>query len=738
VKKSPYLNDDGTFKGGFDGCVLHMTNIEGHSEESAKKICGKIAQQVMHGRSRESGVRSQESDCLPLHARTLATEINALGEMMYVPGGDHFITCGMGDAIAQVTIRVDATTAAVLQASLAKVNSENSPQRALFDKEHEGKEAMAWPVSFAWRESPTPGVYAKAEWSALGEQLVGGKALRAFSGSFYSDADLPKRNAVRAGQTYRVPEGKRGSAANPARMTGLDFPYAGTLTNNPAFRKILPLWAKNAAGAHSSKTNQKQMNKKTPEELAALRARKTELEQLIPTLKAKDQADAANAEAVQTAESELDTVTAQLDGAALQARNEELEQAVITQRTKDADTAVQAAVKRGAIPAKNEALQAKWKQRCVQDPENIELLASMKGSPALESPRFTLGSVRIEREDIHMVLRAYDQEHNPRKKGMIYAADLSERIKKGEQLPLHASNTPGTLSGAIVTQRTLELLTLEQPSIAALATDFSDESAVLNQQITTRIVGIPGTTAYNTTTGYATENTVMTDVPVTIDSHKSCQVAFGAEELAGTSRRLFDELAPAMAYALGKDIIDDALANITAANFTNAPTVQALIDFNRATVIAAGGALGDRGVPTSNRTLLLTGSYYDKLFSDDTIVLLAANQRQDLVTGSRMIPLHDFNVMRAPTLPATNNLVGFGFHKCALVVAARVPSDYASALPGATGGGTSQVIMNPQSGLSVHLVQFVDHLLGKAFVRLAFMFGSAKGQINAGQRLTSS
>lgn len=41
-----HMNKDGTFKGGFDGCVLHMTTCEGHSEESARKICGKIAQTV--------------------------------------------------------------------------------------------------------------------------------------------------------------------------------------------------------------------------------------------------------------------------------------------------------------------------------------------------------------------------------------------------------------------------------------------------------------------------------------------------------------------------------------------------------------------------------------------------------------------------------------------------------------------------------------------------------------------
>jgi uncharacterized Zn finger protein (UPF0148 family) len=43
-----HMNSDGTFKGGFDGCVLHMQFCEGHSEASAKAICGRIAQRVMN------------------------------------------------------------------------------------------------------------------------------------------------------------------------------------------------------------------------------------------------------------------------------------------------------------------------------------------------------------------------------------------------------------------------------------------------------------------------------------------------------------------------------------------------------------------------------------------------------------------------------------------------------------------------------------------------------------------
>src|SRR5262249_30998394 len=96
---------------------------------------------------------------------------------------------------------------------------------------------------FVWNESPQPGVYVEIEASAFGKELVDGKVMRAFSPSFLSDAALPKR--VGRGQHVTVPAGQRGSLENPARMTGLCFPACGTLTNNPAFRKILPLWARN-------------------------------------------------------------------------------------------------------------------------------------------------------------------------------------------------------------------------------------------------------------------------------------------------------------------------------------------------------------------------------------------------------------------------------------------------------------------------------------------------------------
>jgi hypothetical protein len=680
---------------------------------------------------------------LKLSARQdFAVEVGTkLDRWMFAPGGVHTISLGADGGSAKITLRIDETTAAVLNASLAKLNAENSPQRAFIDKEHDAQAgATAWPQRFVWSESPQPGVYVELEASAYGRQLVEGKVIRAFSPSFYADADLPK--SIRPGQHIVLAAGKRGSNSNPARMTGLVFPAVGTLTNDPAFRKILPLWAKRASGAPSGNadntTNTTDM-KLTAEQKAALQARKNELEQSLPALRAKaagDTGNAAFAEELDAAEHELEVADTKLKLDAAAARNEELETALRAQRTKDADAGVADAIKRGAIAAKDTATQENWKIKCIEDPSNLVLLASMRGSPSLEHRRIITPNVQISREDSVTVLRAYNQEKDPEKKGQLYAAELSKRISDNEQLPLMAGNALGTLAGEIVAQRALELLTAEEPMLNFFSTDFTDENAKLDQEVNTRIVGIPTSSNYDEDTGYADNDAIMVDVPVTITAHRSTQAAFNANDLAGTNRRLFEEIAPAQAEAIANDVMAIVFAVITAANFAN-KTTEALVDFGRPTVISMGGDLRDRKVKR-NRFLLLRGNYYDSLFKDAAVVNLAGQQKAELITGDEMIPIHGFMPFRASTLPAVENLQGFGGGKSSIVVAGRVPADYANALPGVTGGGTSQVITNVKTGLSVHLVQYVDHKLGKARSRMAYMLGAGPGQAVAGQRLVNA
>lgn len=680
---------------------------------------------------------------IALHAKQLTSEIsNPTGRWMFAPGGIHTITPAAGEGSAEVTLRIDELTAPVLNASLVKLNAENSPQRAFFDREHdEAAGATGWPTQFVWSDTPVPGIYAEHEPSALGKSLVEGKVIRAFSPSFYSDAALPKK--IHRGQHVAVAAGKRGSAENPARMVGLVFPACGTLTNNPAFRKILPLWAKNA-GPSSGTANppKKQTMKLTTEDKAALEAKKTSIENGLPALRAQQAADPADAEVanqVAKDEAELETISTKLELNAAQDRMATMENALLAQRTKDAKEAVKLAVKRGAIPAKDEALQAKWEKRCTEDPENLELLASMKGSPALDRSvapaRLILNGVQITQTDIRDEIKAFGREADAQKRGALYARNISPRLKELLDLPIHAADS---YSGDLIIQRTLELLKFEFPMLSRVTTDFSAENARWNQEVNTRIVTVPSVVAYHTTNGYVPTATTTTDVPITIDTHSSVPIKFDANVLASTFRQLFDEQLPAMHYAMGKAMVDALYALITTGNYTNTPTTEALIDFDRATVIALGTALTAQGVPLQGRTLLLNSDYYGKLMEDTVIANLGANQQPGIITGNRLPMVHGFEIIEAPNLPTTGNLTGFGFSKSALCIAARVPTDVSNAFPGVTGGGVTRTVTNPDTGLSALMIQHVAPVLGHAYLILAWMYGVAKGQVAAGQILRSS
>ncbi len=276
-------------------------------------------------------------------------------------------------------------------------------------------------------------------------------------------------------------------------------------------------------------------------------------------------------------------------------------------------------------------------------------------------------------------------------------------------------------------------------------TDFSDQSAQFGQTVMTRTVDIPSVVEYNTSTGWSDSTASTQDVPVTISEHWGVQITFNENILASTVRRLFDEQAPAQAYALAKKMVDDLYVNITDANFPN-NRVVATNAFTRASVVDIGTDLDLQGVPSAmgNRTMLLWPTVFGKLVQDTALMTYAAFQKPELVTSpagggiSLVIPVSDFQVVKAPNLPTNDgNITGFAGSKSALIIATRVPNDYTSALPGASYGNV-QMVTDPDIGISVMLAQYVNHQLGTATSRIALMYGTAAGQSDAGELIKAA
>lgn len=609
--------------------------------------------------------------------------------IMWMPAGRHRIRATRaGAGPVEVDIEVAPETAQTMQAALLR--EEATGHRPLIDFDHQHGAAAGWPVRYWWEDGK--GVMVDVEWSEAGAAAIRGRSYRAFSPEFYPD--------------------------NNGRVTGAPK-FHGSLVNDPAFKAIEPLWAadadsfqSNAAAAANHATKENQMDPKDEKNGSGNEA---------AAAQAKDAVQAAEQKAT-----------------ALQAKLAAAEEQLASLRKDKAAAAVKAAVERGALPPLDTAIQAKWADLIERDEAHLELLNALPGKTALQSAAAPGAGIAVQaRPGIIEALKSF-QAADASQRASIYSREVAPFLDKGEKLgPILAANALGTVSGELVTQRALSLLKLSFPILSRISTDFSGENAAFGQTVKTRIRGVPTVTDYNASTGYATSDAVATDVPVTIDAHKAVQISFNANELASTERDLFGEQAEGCQYALGKAMVDALYALLIAANYTNA-TTKALTGFGRADVTAMAKALFDRGVPAMGRFLLLNSAYFEKLQSDATIVNLAAYQRPEVITQYTLPPIAGFDVLQAVGLPSTGNLTGFAGAPDALAIATRLPNDYSAALPGATGGGVVSTVRNPDTGISVMLVQHVNHTLGAAYWRIAVMFGVAKAQVASGQRLISA
>jgi hypothetical protein len=632
---------------------------------------------------------------------------------LWMPAGPTFLSCHWGKRAWDGWVSCERGDEAKLNAAIETHSREG--HKPFTDFDHQRKEASTWPKRFVWSDSPKPGIYEVPEWSKRGLEAVQNKEYRGFSPTFFVD-------------NYGVT-----SPENPARLLGAPAVMGG-LTNLPAFREeMLPLWCAEHPESALAKT-------KTTTTAALNRYMKQET--IIDTA------------ALQAHQSQLE-----MELAAEREKRAALEAAEITRREQNADAAVERLKLSGAIAMLDKELAASYRQKFINDPTLIPLLARADGHPALEGRKthnpsaapLGLGRVTITREATraalnHMIelnARNYAggtleaKRDTARDFARMYASEITPRLKEGDDIPLEADNSFGTLSQTLVSVAVLERLFLEFPLLKAVFTDFSDQIVNYGDTLKTRVVGIPSVVTYNQSTGWSNSDMQTTDVSMTYDQKKGVQIAIDDQTLGSTVRRLFEEIVPGQAYALGKDMVDYIYALITSA-YTNTVTAAGLGTFGRGTVVDIGGILDDTANPEIGRTLLLNRPYFSALEKDPTIVNLAAFQRPEIIEKGTLPDVGGFKVIKAVNLPATAigaaTLKGFAFTRSAIVLASRLGADYMRQM-GAAANGTLQVVTTP-NGFSANLVRFVDNKLAAGYQRLEIIYSGSRGQIAAGAVLT--
>ncbi|MDD5349498.1 MAG: phage protease [Chthoniobacteraceae bacterium] len=700
----------------------------------------------------------------------------ATGVFMFMPGGEQTITPFGGGIGAPIKVLVDRAAVGELEKQRVALAARN--KSPFCDFNHEGGGASCWIKSFEWQDSPAPGIYVRVDWTDEGKQAISGKKFRYFSPVFHVDNKL----------------------ADPARIVCREWaaPNMGGLVNDPAFHNILPLWAKNAAGAHPSNQPTNPNKIMTPEELAALQAKNRQLESEIAALRAKEAAlkakgenDALVASELRAKEAELKASRAEEEIVSLKAKNEEQGKAIKARNKTDAEAAVKRAVERAAIATKDTQTQTALVARATDDPAFIAIIDAMQGNPTLGT-RLTVqpGNNGMTRAEVTAISckdaikefgrivalnAAIRDPRNPEKGQLalqaarVFSSELKARENEWLDMPIEdalkaadysdPNNNLGLLSGTLVLQRILPLFQYEYPILSQLATDFSDAPGLWNQTENTRIVVTPAVQTFDPTAdatgrpkGWTTVSPAQTvNANITLDSYVGVPIVFGNSTLAATIRRLFDEQSGQALYALGGYFVNKVTALMTPANFNayavvSAPKVpiayatyaKALADFSVADINRIKAAFNTNEVPVQDRGMLLDSQYYARLSEDPNLALFyAATKAPEIVGEGRLPKLRGFMPQDAPYFPSDNNRVGFAYHKAAIILKSRLPQDFTQAV-GAMIPGSVTTITDPATGISVLLVQYVNLTNNYAEWRIEVMLGAAVGDKRGGMVITSA
>ena len=351
-----------------------------------------------------------------------------------------------------------------------------------------------------------------------------------------------------------------------------------------------------------------------------------------------------------------------------------------------------------------------------------------------------------------------------RNDGSLQAADPNQSTTDNAGNPLDPTNTTGTLSGTLVLQRTLPFFKYEYPALGMLYTDFSDAPGLYQQQEQTRIVSQPATELYDSLTdgtgrplGWHTVSpAVTTDAPIKLSDYIAVPIVFGQEVLSATARKLFDEQAVLAIAAIASYFTSMVTKLMTAANFNsyavaNGSTVKqayatyarGIQEFSMSDLDTIGAAMTDNKVPAKDRGIMLNAQYYAKLRGDMRLLLQFAaqggatvNNVSEFISESRIPKLSGFAPVEAPYFPTTNSGVGFAFHKAAVILKSRLPQDFTQAL-GVMVPGSVTTVTDPDTSISVMLVQYVHLTQGYAEWRPEVILGAAVGDNRGGLLLTS-
>lgn len=297
-----------------------------------------------------------------------------------------------------------------------------------------------------------------------------------------------------------------------------------------------------------------------------------------------------------------------------------------------------------------------------------------------------------------------------------------------------ATNTLGGVNLAQIAEEAIDYLGSQFFPVNMFTTNFSSDIAQRGESVTTRIVS--GFTSQDVSGGYSTnaQNSTTTAVTTTLSNFKGVPIEINDSEIskAGDRDWLMKNFYKPLFEATTKAFVDDLLALVTNANFSNA-TTQAVGGFDADVLADIGGALTTRKVPYDRRAMLLSPTYHAALAKDSSLHDISASGDSDVIINNRVKRARGFDVFEYEAIPGNSeNLVGFGCGRSALVFAVRPV--YKPEVPSVN----VKNMVEPNSGLPFQFRLWYSPDNGVWYLSAGFLYGVSVGQAAAMQRIVSA
>jgi hypothetical protein len=295
------------------------------------------------------------------------------------------------------------------------------------------------------------------------------------------------------------------------------------------------------------------------------------------------------------------------------------------------------------------------------------------------------------------------------------------------------ANTLAGNSLAAIAANTLDVLLDVNPPLRAFTTDFSPDVATEGSSVTTRVV--TALTSGSLASGYSAsaQNVTLTAKTITLGEVTGFVIGFTDSEWSKSSINLQDIFIRPGVQAVSNDMIDDALALVTNANFGAAAFTGAAATFDADDAADLAQTLSTAKVPKMDRFLLVGPTYYAALAKDNAIQASYAYGGAEAIRENRVPRVHGMDVIEYTDIPANGeNLVGLCGAPQGIIIAARTP-----AVPDSFPGEIANVT-DPDSGFTIQLRKWYSADDGKHYLSMGAMWGVAVGVAGNLKRLVSA